>query len=486
MTRSSLVSFALVSVCVVAAGCSDPTGSSNEPQARRPLPVVGGEPAGVDDYPSTVALTDPGGSPFCTGTLVAPTIVVTAAHCLQTWWGDPIGTNEVRVVYGYTEPDTASSSDRRTVSSVTPHPSYDPWANVDSDGMGHTNDIGVVVLNEPVENGVVTPILPSGQIDATLVAGTDVHVVGYGIYNMNTQAGGILYKALTPYMRRVQWEMLAGSPGNPDSCNGDSGGPAYVVAAGNLFLAGITSRAWAKSQSSCGDGGIYTLASEYVDWIQSVAGELDGGVMEGGWDATTDATLLDADPACLPPTGACHPVTNEGCDTSQGEVCQLSDTGELSCHAAPNDAQPGASCDKIDQFCVQGFRCGASLRCERLCCSDADCPSGACTPISAEVGTLGTCGLEPVDAGQDAEDDGSAGMAGAGGEGGGPGGAAGAGDAGLDAQPSEPGPDVQGDDDGGCGCRTAGTSQSGTGAAWLLVLGAVWAARRRRSKHLSR
>lgn len=474
MTRSSLVSLALFSVCAVAAGCSD-SHDSNEPQARRALPVVGGEPAGVDDYPSTVALTDPYGSPFCTGTLVSPTIVVTAAHCLQSWWGDPISTDEVRIVYGYTEPDTAPSSDRRTVSSVTPNPNYDPWANVDSDGMGHTNDIGVVVLDEPVENGVITPILPSAQLDPTLVDGTDIHVVGYGVYNMNTQAGGILYKALTPYMRRVQWEMLAGSPGNPDSCNGDSGGPAYVVAGGNLYLAGITSRAWAQSQQSCGDGGIYTLASEYVDWIESVGGELDGGVLEGGWDSGADVVLLDADPTCLPPTGACHPVTNEGCDTSQGEVCQLRGT-ELSCHEAPNEALPGEPCDEVDQFCTQGYHCAASSRCERLCCSDADCPSGGpCTAISAEVGTLGTCGLDPVDAGQDAEVDGAGGAAGAGGEGGA------AGDAGLDAGPST---DVAGDDDGGCGCRTAGTSRSGTGAAWLFALGAVWAARRRRAKQV--
>lgn len=492
--RSSFASGAALVICATAVACSDTTASFDEPQSRRPMPVVGGEPAEADDYPSTVALVDPTGEPFCTGTLVAPTVVLSAAHCLQSWWGDPISTSEVRIVYGYTDPSSAPSSDRLSVASVTPHPDYDPWASTDSDGMGHQNDIGVVVLDEPIAGGVVSPILPSGSIPATLVQGADVHVVGYGVTSLSTYASGILYKAVTPFMRHIQWEMLAGSPGNPDSCNGDSGGPAYMVSGGNLYLVGVTSRAWAQSQQSCGDGGIYTLAPSYVAWIESVAGELDGGVLDGGWDVVQDVATLDADPACLPVTSPCHPITNEGCDTSAEEACQRGSNGQFACHPAPNDAQPGDLCDQTDRFCVQGFHCADSLRCERYCCSDADCPSGGpCEPLSPS-GTLGTCGLEPEDAGTDAQTDtgtgGAAGAGGSGGEGGaggaetggsaGSGGSGGTADAGVDAQRSDPGSDVDGDDDGGCGCRTAGSSRSGGGLTLLFALGLVGARLRRR------
>jgi MYXO-CTERM domain-containing protein len=451
------------------------------------MPVVGGEPAEVGDYPSTVSLMmDQGGGMWesgCTGTLVTPTVVVTAAHCLQDWYGSPLATNEVRIVYGYTDPASAPASERRTLASIHPNPDYDPYASTDSDGLGATMDIGVVLLSEPIANAVVTPILPASEVDSVLVAGAEVHVVGYGINNLNTWDSGILYKAVTPYIRHIPSEMLAGSPGNPDSCNGDSGGPAYVMVGGSLYLVGVTSRAWKKSQAMCGDGGIYTIASAYLPWLQGIVGDLDAGVV----DVVTDVSLLDASDTCLPLTSACHPLTNEGCDGSSGEVCKVSAAG-ISCHEGPNEAQAGDVCDQTDRFCVAGFHCGASLRCERVCCSDADCPQGGpCTPISGSIGTLGTCGVEEVDAGQDAEPDaepdaagGAGGAGGAAGAGGSSGqaGSGGVAEAGADAQPTNPGSD-EGDDDG-CGCRTAGSSGSGVG--WmLLVVGLGLGLVRRRS-----
>ncbi|MFW5740896.1 MAG: S1 family peptidase, partial [Myxococcota bacterium] len=428
MTRLSLASGMVLLTCIAA--CSDLSNRDQEPQTRRSLPVVGGELAAADDYPSTVAVADEWGDPFCTGTLIAPTVVLTAAHCLESWSG-PLSPNDVRIVYGYTEPSSAPASERRTVASVTPHPSYDPWAPTDTDGMGQTNDIGVVVLDEPIANGVVTPILPSSLMAATLVAGEDVHVVGYGVNDMNNPwESGVLYKAITPFTRNIDWEMLAGSPGNPDSCQGDSGGPAFMMTGGVLYLVGVTSRAWAKSQQSCGDGGIYTLAPAYVSWIQSVT----GGAIDAGVDAVSDAATLDADPACFPVSSICHPLSNEGCVA--GEVCQVHGDGTFGCQPGPNDAQPGEACDGQVVSCAQGYHCGASMRCEQFCCSDADCDAGGpCTPLSATLGSLGTCGLEPADAGTDADADagaagssGSAGAAGASGSAGfaGAGGSAGA------------------------------------------------------------
>ncbi len=476
-----------VLVALASFGCSD-SSKPGDGTARRSMPVVGGEPAEVGDYPSTVSLMmNQGGGVWessCTGTLVAPTVVVTAAHCLQDWYGSPISTNEVRIVYGYTDPASAPASERRTLASIHPNPDYDPYASTDSDGLGETMDIGVMVLSEPIENAVVTPILPASEVDDVLVAGAEVHVVGYGINNINTWDSGILYKAVTPYIRHIPTEMLAGSPGNPDSCNGDSGGPAYVMVGGSLYLVGITSRAWKKSQAMCGDGGIYTIASAYLPWLQGIVGDLDAGVV----DVVSDVTLLDASDTCLPLTSACHPLTNEGCDGAAGEACQVSGAG-MACHEGPNETQLGEVCDQTDRFCAAGLHCGASLRCERVCCSDADCPQGGpCTPISGAIGTLGTCGVEEVDAGQDAEPDagpdaepdaagGAGGTAGAGGSAG-QAGSGGVADAGVDAQPTDPGGDDEGDDDG-CGCRTAGSSGSGAWAM-LFAVGLGLGLRRRR------
>ncbi len=71
-------------------------------------------------------------------------------------------------------------------------------------------------------------------------------------------------------------EFVAGAPFlDKDSCNGDSGGPAYVYQRGRWLLAGATSRATRSAVRPCGDGGIYTTVDAYRDWIGGFMGAPD-------------------------------------------------------------------------------------------------------------------------------------------------------------------------------------------------------------------
>lgn len=384
---------------VLASGCASPDPAP--PSARNhPQPVVGGQPASPDEYPSTVAVTDPSGDPFCSGTLVAPDVVVTAAHCI-----DSGGPSDVRVVYGHAVPAKAPASERRTVAEVRPHPGYAPNAPTDAHGLGPVNDIGVLILDEPIPGAVVTAVLPDSEVDSVLTANRPLHVVGFGINDTVSQASGVLYKGITPHVRHTEAELLAGRPGEADACFGDSGGPAYVVHDGTLWLVGATSRVWDHASQPCGQATVYTMVPHHVQWISSVAGVLDGGVL-GGWDAepASDAGLLQGDPACVPLDNACHPVTNEGCDTAAGEACRFEPmTASVGCAPGPNEALPGAMCDQTSRFCMPGFFCGASIRCEKLCCNDTDCPAGVtCRPLISLLGNIGTCGpvKMEVDAGE--------------------------------------------------------------------------------------
>jgi secreted trypsin-like serine protease len=75
----------------------------------------------------------------------------------------------------------------------------------------------------------------------------------------------------------LETEFVAGAPFlDRDSCNGDSGGPAYLESDGVWYLAGATSRATASAIRPCGDGGIYTRVGVFEDWVRSVPG--------GHWD----------------------------------------------------------------------------------------------------------------------------------------------------------------------------------------------------------
>ena len=65
-------------------------------------------------------------------------------------------------------------------------------------------------------------------------------------------------------------EFVAGG-GGFDSCNGDSGGPAYITVAGDRVVAGLTSRATETSRNPCGEGGIYTRTDVHRAFIRRIA-----------------------------------------------------------------------------------------------------------------------------------------------------------------------------------------------------------------------
>jgi MYXO-CTERM domain-containing protein len=371
-------------------------------------------------------------------------------------------------VYGLAEPRAAPSFALLKVASLHSHPRFGQSPTTDSDGLGRKNDIGVVVLSEPVPNGIATPVLAPDQLDRVLVAGAGVHIVGYGVYDLRADASGSKHWAVTPFVRRVTCEMLAGSPGNPDSCSGDSGGPAYVRVGGQLYLAGATSRAWGGSRKTCGQGGIYTLVPRYIDWIQQVAGAIEFGAPDAGVpDAAVvpDATVLDADAACFPLSSICNPVTSEGCDGAAGEACRVKSGGGYTCEPAGDDALPGRACDDTERYCGVGYHCGSLGRCEKYCCSNSDCgDGGACTALAPALGTLGTCGVQA-----------QGGAAGAGGA------ASGGADGGGDATPSDRSGDGE-SEDAGCGCRAAGRPPSSVALAGIALTLALGLGRRRRHR----
>lgn len=220
--------------------------------------IIGGDRTA--DFPDCVAV----GSVddwCCSGTLVAPNVVVTAAHCIGRGCGERIFTGE--------DVEFPDAGQVIAVRSAVVAPRY-----AVGDGLG---DIAVLVLDESVD---VAPrgIARSGALDDA----TFVRVAGYGNTNAQGNSGyGIRRQVDVPlagtsgeYGADFTTEFVAGAPSlDLDSCSGDSGGPAYVSVEGEWLLAGATSRAISgKHVRPCGDGGVYTRVCEYEEWIRSVPG----------------------------------------------------------------------------------------------------------------------------------------------------------------------------------------------------------------------
>jgi secreted trypsin-like serine protease len=218
--------------------------------------IVGGIP--TSDYPDCVAT---GGEDnwCCTGTLVAPNVVVTAGHCY-----DPCA-KRVFIGDDVTKPEAGREIE---VARAVRHPEFNRSTL--------ENDLTVLVL---AEDANVEP--RAFAEDGMLEAASSIRLAGYGNTDVWSSGGfGIRRMVDVPlasndpkYGANVEYEFVAGSPFlDRDSCNGDSGGPAYVKADGQWYLAGATSRATASTVRQCGDGGIYVRVRAFEDWIRSVPG----------------------------------------------------------------------------------------------------------------------------------------------------------------------------------------------------------------------
>jgi secreted trypsin-like serine protease len=316
-----MVLTAAASLAVLAAG-SPAAAASGQPAAGEP--VAGTDAAygaaianGQAGRPaSLVGLATPGGVPWCSGTVVAPTAILTAAHCVTN--RNPAALEAVVV------------GRRIPVASVMVHPGYDR--------AGSIMDLAVVRTTTVMVGGGVRAALLPEQGDLSVAApGSVVRAAGYGcsaelpgpagsttcigrgtarFVDMTVRNAADCERALTELGLsgyRAEVELCAGGwapdGSGADTCRGDSGGPLLTARtdgsagpAGPDVLAGVVS----FGASRCGSSpGFATRASAATEWIRSVMGPVsasgywlltDGGQILGFGDAAVSGSAVTATP----------------------------------------------------------------------------------------------------------------------------------------------------------------------------------------------
>lgn len=277
MLRVATVAFA----CVMALVCSAPAQSA--PSAGKS--VVGGGRVAPGSLPSTVSVKI--GSGLCTGSIVSPTAVVTAAHCLRK---TPPSQMFVRV----NATSAFAGGEVHGVTAAIPHPDFKLGLS------GIVNDIAILKLAAPT---TATPIaLPTPDEDAALTPpGANMQIAGFGRSNPNlnkhARVGTLLtapvftrkacrgtsYRSFTPSTM-----VCASGPAfvvaksgrkkravQRATCFGDSGGPLLADTAAGPRLIGVTSYGGIYPNNfafvACGLKGfpdVYTRVSAFAPFIQ--------------------------------------------------------------------------------------------------------------------------------------------------------------------------------------------------------------------------
>jgi secreted trypsin-like serine protease len=165
---------------------------------------------------------------YCSGTLISPTIFLTAAHCGED--GEPV---DVTFDTAYQDGDKVYSGTFQA----------DPLFN---QRQSDPHDIAVVVLDSPVRGITLAKLPEAGSLD-DLSGAQQFTSVGYGAFEVTNGPGGHQYlyddvrnyavgtlNAINPAWLRISMNPATGNGG---TCYGDSGGPNFLGTKSSIIAA---------------------------------------------------------------------------------------------------------------------------------------------------------------------------------------------------------------------------------------------------------
>lgn len=251
MLQRSPSPIGLLLLCSLCCGCSDLTEAD-----RVRSGILGGMPAARGAWPG-VGWLDAG----CTGVLVAPDLIIYAAHCgdaiEKVYWGQ-----DLRVLPNGTSLDVVGAARAVGTKWCRTHPEGFPTSG---------SDIGFCVLEETGIEAHFFPRIATGCYREALEAGMEATLVGFGLDATSTFGQ---LRATRAAIRRISREIEIGDA-QMGTCRGDSGGPAFVDLRGDLTkgadwaLVGVLSSG--VGDEACGQG-YYTDVAAMLPWLEAESG----------------------------------------------------------------------------------------------------------------------------------------------------------------------------------------------------------------------
>ena len=400
--------------------------SAEQPARAVGEPIIGGQTDTATHGVVALAFVYPKHqvAVFCSGSLLAPNLVLTARHCIAQIGNDPMNEQVDCSVSQFTKPTAANTVFVST--DATPETSNGTLYSVKEirQAPGSTNvcgyDVALLILNSNVPSSAAVPLEPA--LGVTTKTNEEFAAVGFGLQDPNDKVGKtagtrMRFNTASVYCVGAACPTAAGNEqdewvGNSPVCSGDSGGPA-LDASGRVF--GVTSRgdpmcsyalysnvaSWADfirtgAQDAATDGNYTAAAWATAGSTTPVSGS--GGGSGGGTNAAGGANASggtsNAGGSPVSMSGAGATTETNGGDTSVGgsgatpppiqgmptvsplgEACQAANDcpGTYQCYS-PTAQPPGICvppCSASGASCPSGYSCSDSLK--------------VCTPVDAAV-----------------------------------------------------------------------------------------------------
>ena len=312
--------------------------------------IIGGTGAPFDDAVVAVFV---GG--LCTGTLVAPRIVLTAAHCV----GDAIEAGQTSFGSVRFGDGTGPWIDSIPVADMTMHRFYDPPAFLEW-------DIALLRLARPAPENI-TPLPISTRHLTEDDEGLRVRVVGYGNTfggdDENPASGAGQRRQVTLPLQVVRPTHIVFGNSQQNTCQGDSGGPSFGLFDGEEYVIGVTSYG---ARGCGGDSAMTRTDAMWDDFLTEVISAWSGPCQHDGTCVTDGCAYPDPDCDPCGFDGVCAadcPKPDRDCPTV-GRATDFCDT-DMDCEG---------------RLCIPAFEDERIHYCSTACDPDAPSSDTGCFP----------------------------------------------------------------------------------------------------------
>ncbi|MGV3620598.1 MAG: trypsin-like serine protease, partial [Archangium sp.] len=353
---------------------------------------------------------------ICTGSLIAPNLVLTARHCVGTinqgnlgscsatpFGATPYAANSFRIT---TSPTAAAAV--FTGQAQWPTVNNTTWFTgaqvILAPTPGNTicgGDIALIRLSANINN--VCPLIP--RVDSQLSTNEGYTAIGYGITSPNGQTAGTRYKVtgMTVFCAgnclssgesgmSDTYEWFGGAQSQKGTCEGDSGGP-------SLDSLGRVTGAVSRGDATACNSTVYSGVFGHAQWIkdQTILAASSGGFTAPAW-ATGGSTTVNPCGAVDGGTGGGTGATGGGTGATgggggttnqcgSGEYCAaIGSGGQSACITTSNGIPSSATQCSQTVGCASGFSCWGTSSTSGVCLRDC---TGGVPPVGGGSGSTG-------------------------------------------------------------------------------------------------